>query len=57
MGHRRKAWTSVQAYNSSSFSSDKNNTNGKRKCESEQTPQNPQTIQGSVDNDEIFHLL
>lgn len=57
MGHRRKASTSVQAYNSSSFSSDKNNTNGKRKCESEQTPQNPQTTQGSVDNDEIFHLL
>lgn len=57
MALRRKVWTKLQAYSSSSFSSDKNNINGKRKYKSALAPQYPQTIRGSIDNNGLFYFL
>lgn len=54
---RRKAWRKLQAYNSFSFSSDKNNINGIRKCKSVLSSQYPQTVRRSTDTNGLFHLF
>lgn len=56
MGLTIKVWTRGQAYNASSFSSEKNSINTKRTHKSEQFSQYLQTIQVSVNDNGILYL-